>query len=271
MSYDDARMTFTEHLGELRLRIIRAGSAVIIGMVICYIFSNTIFQLVSKPLMALPQKAVAGQTASQGGVTPPVPATPAPGWIAMSPLEGFWVKMRLAGYGGLLIALPYVILQFCGFIFPGLTPKERKAATFLFAGGGCFAVLGVCVAYFFLLPMILPYLTAYLPAGVEQKFGMSQTVNIILMALAGFAVAFQFPMIAWTLVYLGLLTPAILKRYRRVAIIAQACLAALLTPPDPISMLILLIPLTVLYEISIWVSYLIIRRKPVADAPETAG
>ena len=267
MSYEDARMTFTEHLGELRVRIIRSGTAVIIGMVVCYIFSNTIFYLVAKPLMSVTQKT----TVSQTGTPVTTPAPPAPSWIAMSPLEGVWVKMRLAGYGGLVLAFPYIMMQICGFIFPGLTPRERKAATILFVGGGCFAVLGVCVAYFFLLPMVLPYLSAYLPEGVEQKFAMSQTINIILMALAGFAVAFQFPMIAWTLVYLGVLTPATLKHYRRVAIIGQACLAALLTPPDPISMLILLIPLTVLYEISIWVSYLIVRRKEEPIAPEPVG
>ena len=260
MSYDDARMTFTEHLGELRVRIIRAGIGVVVGIVICYIFSNTLFHMVARPL----QKVVAAHGSATGSI-------PSPTWIVLTPLEAFWVKMRLAGYGGLALAFPYILIQICGFIFPGLTPRERRAATILIVGGGCFALLGVCVAYFLLLPVALPALSAFLPEGVVQNFAMGTTVNIILMALGGFAVAFQFPMLAWTLVYLGLLTPATLKRYRRVAIVGQACLAAFLTPPDPISMMIMLIPLTLLYEISIWVSYLIIRRRPDPDAPATAG
>lgn len=252
-------MTFTEHLGELRVRIIRAGIGVVVGIVICYIFSNTLFHWVARPL----QKVIE----THGGTA----KAPAPVWMVLTPLEAFWVKMRLAGYGGLALAFPYILVQICGFIFPGLTPRERRAATLLIVGGGCFAILGVCVAYFLLLPVALPALSAFLPEGVVQNFAMGTTVNIILMALGGFAVAFQFPMLAWTLVYLGLLTPETLKRYRRMAIVGQACLAAFLTPPDPISMIIMLIPLTLLYEISIWVSYLIIRQRPEADASSTAG
>lgn len=272
MSNDEARMTFTEHLGELRLRIIRSAYAVAIGFIICYIFSNQIFAIVSRPLAPFRKTAVAEKppqngtegAAPQTGSTAINPKTPI--WVVQNPLESFWVKLKLAAYAGVILALPYLVYQICGFIFPGLTPTERKVAQFLIGGCAFFVVFGVLVAYFGVFPMILPYLMTWLPEGVQQQFRMNETVSLILMGLLGFAVSFQFPMVVLILVYLGLLSPAALKRYRRVAIIIMAVVAAVLTPPDPISMTMMLIPMIFLYEMSIWMSYLVIRRKRRADS-----
>jgi sec-independent protein translocase protein TatC len=122
--------------------------------------------------------------------------------------------------------------------------------------------LGVGVAYFGVLPFVLPYLLEWIPAWVQVQLRLSETLSIIVHLIFGFVIAFQFPMAALILVYIGLLTPQMLKQFRKIAIVSMAVVAAVLTPsPDPFSMLIMLLPMLFLYESSIWMSYLVIRRK----------
>lgn len=291
MSENEARMTFTEHLAELRVRIIRSAIAIAIGFVICYIFSNAIFDVVSGPLAPQGSGQVSSATPPLGADGKPVvpeappaaPETPPPSmpddttapdepaapdvpapmpvrWFAGNPLEAFLVRLKLAGYGGLVLASPFLIYQICAFIFPGLTPREKKAATFLLSGSSLLGLAGVFTAYFGVFPLIMPYLGSFLPKGVDLQFRMGETVAMILLGMLGFAVAFQFPIVVMVLVFLDLLHPDTLRKYRRVAIPVMAIGAAILTPPDPISMMIMLIPLMLLYEISIWLSYIMIVR-----------
>jgi len=275
LSNEEARMTFTEHLAELRLRIIRAGIAVIVGFIICYIFSDPIFFLLAHPLR--PQKTAAvtegAQSASTQEPTPTAPDAAAPKrpppaiWVTQNPAEAFWVKLKLSAYAGIIVTLPFIVYQLCAFVFPGLKPGERKMVRFLLAGCAGFAVFGVLVAYVGVFPFFLPYLVQWVPEGVQQQFRMNETVSLILMFLLGFAVSFQFPMAVLVLVYLGLLSPGTLKRYRRIAIVVMSIVAAVLTPPDPISMMMMLTPMLILYEASIWMSYIVVRRRRQEEAP----
>jgi sec-independent protein translocase protein TatC len=279
LSNDEGRMTFTEHLAELRVRIIRAGIAVIVGFIVCYIFSNQIFFLIARPLR--PQQGAAVMESGQGGsMQAPAPAAPdtaAPTgpppaiWVTQNPAEAFWVKLKLSAYAGIIVTLPFVVYQLCAFVFPGLKPRERKMVRFLLAGCAGFAVFGVLVAYFGVFPFFLPYLVQWVPEGVQQQFRMNETVSLILMFLLGFAVSFQFPMAVLVLVYLGLLSPATLKRYRRIAIVVMSIVAAVLTPPDPISMMMMLTPMLILYEASIWMSYMVVRRRRQEAASPGSG
>jgi sec-independent protein translocase protein TatC len=278
---NEARMTFTEHLAELRIRIIRAAISVSVAFVICYIFSNQIFTVIKRPLTPLRNAGII--TEQTPGETPkeePAQTAEKPGqgpnqqdpkWTVLNPLEPFLVKLKLSMYAALLLASPFVIYQLCAFIFPGLTPGERKLVRILLFGCAGFAVFGVLVAYFMVFPFVLNYLMAYVPAGVEFQLRMSETIGQILLGLVGFAVAFQFPMVTLSLVYLGLLQPATLKKYRRIAIVVMAIAAAILTPPDPISMLMMFVPMVILYETSIWLSYLVLRRKKAKEAESEGG
>ncbi|MDQ1256550.1 MAG: sec-independent protein translocase protein TatC [Candidatus Hydrogenedentes bacterium] len=242
MSNDEARMTFTEHLGELRTRLVHSAIAVTVGAVVCYAVSNQIFYLIQMPLKGLEDA-----------------------WVALNPMEPIMVKFKIAGYGGILLTSPYLVYQICAFIFPGLTPQERKIARILLFGCCSLAIVGVCIAYFGVFPLIIPYLVGVLtPEGVTNQLRMDETMSFIIKALMGFGVAFQFPMAVLVLVYMGLLTPETLKNYRRVSIVGMAVLAAVLTPPDPGSMMIMLVPLLLLYEGSIWLSYLVVRKKKEA-------
>lgn len=269
MPHDEKRMSFTEHLGELRTRIIRSCIALGVSVFFCYAFSNQIFELLAWPLTPLSAHGVIKIDSEAEGETAeetPLEAAPQKSmngveWTVLNPLEFIVVKFKIAGYGGLLLALPFLLWQLCAFIFPGLYDNERRVVQILIAGCSVLAIVGVGVAYFGVFPLVLPYLLEWIPDWVQVQLRLNETLNIIVFLLFGFAAAFQFPMVVLILVYIGLLTPQALKQYRKVAIVGMAIIAAVLTPPDPFSMLIMLTPLVLLYEFSIWLSYIVIRRK----------
>jgi len=247
-------MTFTEHLRELRSRIIRSLLAVAVGFFICYGFSNTVFYIVARPLHPFSEAGVLSDAT----------------WTTLNPLEGFLVKLKLAAYAGLILALPYVFYQLCAFVFPGLTSREKRMAWVLIGGCSILALGGAAVAYFGVFPLVLPYLLQWTPKGVQVQLRMSETVSLLLKGFLGFAVAFQFPMVVLTLVSLGVLNPSTLRRYRRFAIVAIAIISALFTPPDVLSMVIMMAPLILLFEISVWLSYVVARkRKASAETEES--
>ncbi len=274
MSNDEKRMTFTEHLSELRSRLIYSLAALAASVVICYIFSNFLLEMLGRPLTPLAERGFF--QATDAPATPDAPADPAPPrspgtsaapkWTVLNPLEIVLVKLRLAGYMGLVLAFPFILYQACAFVFPGLRDNERRAALILIYGCSILAAAGVLVAYFGVMPLFMPYVMSFVPDGWEVQLRASETISLILLFLAAFAVAFQFPMAVLILVYMGLLTPATLKKYRRLAIVGLTIISAILTPPDPLSMMIMLIPLFLLYEGSIWLSYLVVWRRKRAGA-----
>ncbi|MFA7692275.1 MAG: twin-arginine translocase subunit TatC [Candidatus Hydrogenedentes bacterium] len=272
MSRDEKRMSFTEHLGELRTRLIRSCVALLAAVIICYALSNQIFSLLSWPLRPLnesgiivtdadPEAITEGADAEAAAAELPQKAIDKVQWTVLNPLEFIVVKFKIAGYGGLLLALPFILWQLCAFIFPGLFDNERRVIQILIFGCSLLALAGVSVAYFGVFPVVLPYLLEWIPEGVLVQLRLNETLNIIVILLFGFAAAFQFPMVVLILVYMGLLTPQGLKQYRKIAIVAMAILSAILTPPDPVSMIVMVTPLVILYELSILGSYLVVRRK----------
>ncbi|GMW02272.1 MAG: hypothetical protein AMXMBFR84_34080 [Candidatus Hydrogenedentota bacterium] len=183
-------------------------------------------------------------------------------WVMQNPLEGFMTQFKLAVLFGIVFASPYIVYQICAFIFPGLTSGERSVAMFLLMGSSSLSLAGVTVVYFFIFPNILPFLLAWTPPGVFLQLRVNETIPFILKSILGFAVAFQFPMVVLLLVYLDLLTTEVLKKQRRVAIVIIFIAAAILTPgADPGSMLMMALPLMLLYEVSIWLSYFVIKRR----------
>ena len=265
---DTERMTFIGHLGELRTRLVRSTIAVFVSIIVCYIFSNSLITFLAEPLMSL---QINETEIEAGADTVPAESNAEADeeesrWTALTPLEPILVKLKISAYAGLLFALPYLIFQVCGFVFPGLTAKERRAAKILLAGCSVLAISGVLIAYWGVLPIVLQYVVAFAPDFVRIQFRLNETLSLIMKALFGFAIAFQFPMIVLVLVYMGLLTPATLKAYRKVAVVGMFVFGALLTPPDPLSMLMLAVPLVLLYELSILLSYLVVRRKQADDS-----
>jgi sec-independent protein translocase protein TatC len=267
-------MTFTEHLRELRDRIIYSGIAVIVAFVLCYMASNYLFFIIAKPLDPLSQSSLVKWIVEVSGTAPEAAVAEEAAehasrataqWVTLNPLEGFLVNFKLAAYFSLLLSLPFILYQICAFVFPGLKESERRMVQWLIAGCSVLGSIGVIVAYFFVFPLVLPYLLRWTPEGVTVQLRMSETINIILIGLVGFGIAFQFPMAVLVLVWLEVLTPESLKQHRKLAIIGLAVISAVFTPPDPISMIIMLVPLALLYELSILMAQLVAKRKTAPD------
>lgn len=312
-------MTFIEHLAELRDRLLWAGGALIVGFIICYIFSNQIFDILRKPLepvkeltrqsqlplalvntiveptpLAIIRNTESGESKTYREGQEIVPgvtleavsddtvvlrnkddfesigkAGQAGGadksglglWTILSPLEWVFIKLKIAGYGGVILALPILLYQACGFIFPGLTTREKRAVKILIGGCSVLVVAGFSVAYFAIFPLVLPYLLNWVPEGMTIQLRANETLSILIKGLLAFSIAFQFPMVVIVLVWMDILSPQTLRDYRKVAVVGLAVASAFFTPPDPISMLIMLVPLYLLYELSILVAIVIVRRR----------
>jgi sec-independent protein translocase protein TatC len=273
---NNAQMTFTEHLAELRIRIIRSVIALIIGIAVCLAFSQQILTIIMHPLLPLQEKGLIVQSpevpgegetpeAAEVGAeeTPEEEGTERadPQVVFLNPIEPFMVYIKLAAYGGIVVSLPFIVYQICAFIFPGLKPRERTAVRIVLVGCSILMVLGVTVAYYGVFPLVFPYLVQYAPSWVAAQYRMNETVDLIIKGLAAFAIVFQFPMAVLALVYLDLLQPASLRRWRKVAVVGIFLISAIFTPPDPFSMLLMAGPLVVLYEGSIWLSYLVVHMR----------
>ena len=246
--------------------MIRSIIAVVIGFFVCYAFSKSIIHALQIPLDEL---GVIQAPAASG-------AEPAPAenerpfiWMVTTPFEGFMVQLKISAYAGIVLALPVIIYEICAFVFPGLTGTEKRIVRIMLFGGVTLAIVGVGVAYFAVLRTAMPGILAYVPEGVKVNLKLSETLSIILQVLLAFGLAFQMPMIVLVLVYVGLLTPAALKAYRKFAIIGIFVFAAVLTPPDVASLIMMAVPLVLLYEFSILISHVVVRRK--AKAAVAAG
>ncbi len=263
-------MTFTAHLGELRNRMLYSMGVLIVMFFVCYALSDYIIAAVASPLLDtdVPVEET-GVAPEADGDAPVETAEEEPEqieWVTLTPFENIFVKLRFSVYGALVIAFPFIVYQICAFVFPGLKPNERKIVQFALYGCAVLSVTGAAVAFFLVIPTVLQYLMQFTPEFVSPQFRLSETLSVILRLVLVFALVFQFPMAVLILVYMGLLTPEALKRNRRVAIIGMFVGAALLTPPDPLTMLLMALPMLLLYEFSILVSYAVVRRKKKAQA-----
>lgn len=280
----EARMTFTEHLGELRTRIIRAGIATLVAMFLAYAVGAYIEDALMWPIVGYMaddeqhidrgsgqsapsegEEGVKNNAAASGGekavdARPPASRRVRQQWTNI--LAPVLLRLKIAAYAGFLLASPYILYQICAFIFPGLKPNEKRAVRILLTGGSMLAVAGVCIAYFGILPVVIPYLLdVFISPEIELNLRRDETIPTIVKIMTGFAIAFQFPMVVLVLVYLDLLSPQALKKFRKIAIVILAVVAAVLTPPDVFSMMVMLVPLLILYEASILLSYLVVRSK----------
>lgn len=238
---DDKRMTFTEHLGELRVRLIRIIVGIGIVFVVCFYFWDKLFAMLSYPLQ------------SKGMEIP---------WITNNPLESMNVALRLSGTFAAILCAPHILYEICAFVFPGLKPKEKRLALTLIVGCSVLAVAGAAVAYFLVSPQLIGLMNQWTPEGVKQQLQMSPTIAFEIFLLLAFSVAFQFPMVVLILVYLGIVSQQALRTYRRYAFVLLAIAAAALTPTtDPFSFAAMWVPLVLMYEACVWIAYVIDRKK----------
>jgi sec-independent protein translocase protein TatC len=234
---NDVKMTFTEHLAELRVRLVKGLIAIAVFAVFGYIFRTQILYVIKKPL----------------GNTVPL--------HAFDLFEPFFASLRIAGYTGLFFGLPFLVYQIMMFCLPALKPNEKK----VIVGGlicGIFLLYGgIIFAYMFILPLLIPQLSGFFTTGVEQTFSLKMYIDKIFRFIIAFGLGFQLPIILVILVRVGIVSVQSLRKNRKYMIIGIFVISAILTPPDVFSQCLLALPLLILYEASIWVSAFLERGR----------
>lgn len=277
-----SRAPLMDHLIELRGRLIVCVVAFIIAFFGCFYFAAQIQLILIHPFQA----AAAMHAASGGGhhvnpfdliaVTAGLKPVPAGGQevvqlIATAPLEQLFTKMKIAGFGAVVVAFPVLAWQLYKFVAPGLYRNEKGAfLPFLLAAPFLF-LLGAALVYFVMLPFVMWFSLGQQVAGDGVSVALlpkiSEYLNLVTALLLAFGLCFQLPIVMTLLGLAGIISSKVMAEGRRYAIMAVVVLAAVVTPPDPISQLMLAIPLVLLYEISIWCVRLIeLRRKKADDA-----
>jgi sec-independent protein translocase protein TatC len=248
-----------EHLIELRQRLMRAFVAIFIAFVVCFYFADDIFNL-----LIVPYERAAGTEREIR-------------LIYTAPQEYFFTQMKLALFGALFLAFPVIANQIYKFVAPGLYRNERTAfLPFLIATPILFA-LGAMLVYFAVMPLALSFFLSMEQTGgqgratIELLPKVNEYLGLIMTLIFAFGLVFQLPVVMTLLGRAGLVTSETLKSRRKYAIVIAFIVAAILTPPDPISQLGLALPTLALYEISIQAVRLIERSRAAAAAKAAAA
>jgi sec-independent protein translocase protein TatC len=251
----DDVMTLTEHLGELRVRIIRCVLAIAVFAIIIVAFYNPVLDFLRAPYDRLCQS----KGAEFCGIS--VNAEGDPTLFVFDPTEGLTTRLRVAGYGGVVLAMPVILWQIWRFIVPALHAKEKRyAIPFILTSVSLF-LLGGFLAYA-TLEKALEFLISWSGDDVTQAFQISKYIRLVILMVAAFGVGFQFPVLLVFLQLVGVITPQQLLGGWRYAILGIVVVAAVITPSgDPISLLALAAPMLVLYFVAIGIGIIFQRRR----------
>jgi len=232
---NEKEMPFLEHLEELRWRVFKALIAVFVLVLVCWGLSDYLLEILRYP---------------GNQIEPP---------LKMQVLKiqtVFMTKLEIAVVAGVILALPVIIYQIWQFVAPGLLKNEKKFLPIVILSTlGCF-IIGALFAYFIIIPFALQFFLDLAPADIENNIALDFYIGFLLRIIVVFGIVFELPIISIILTKMGLLSPQFMRKYRRHAIVGAFIIGAILTPPDPSTQIMLAIPLILLYELSIWLSYL---------------
>ena len=254
MSQDDINASeapLIEHLIELRSRLIYCVVGFMAAFFISFYFSSDLLHL-----LVLPFKWGTGQDVSL---------------ISIKLLGVFLVKLKIAFFGGLFIGFPLIATQIYRFVAPGLYKHEKAAFLPYLIATPVFFILGASLVYFFLLPVAIKFFTALAgTSGVTLMPDIEAYLDFVMMLMLAFGLCFQLPVVLTLLGQIGIVSYDMLKSGRKFAVVGVFIVAAILTPPDPISQVCMAVPLMALYELSVQAVRIIDIRRKKREAAEDA-
>ena len=238
-SHDSKKMTLIDHLEELRWTFIRCFLAIAVCAIPSGIFWRRIFELFAVYPLRLSE---------------PIPI------IYTAPADGVMLSIKIALTGGFILAIPYIFWQVWRFVAPGLYKRERKVIlSIVVASTVCF-ISGFALCYY-LLPLVMKFLTGFADGLIEPYFRIDEYLDFLIKMSIAFGISFELPVVAFVLTRLGVIDHRTLIRHFRYIIVGIFILAALLTPPDILSQVLLALPLLVLYTFSILIAYIVKKEK----------
>jgi len=242
-----AQETFVSHLIELRGRLIRAMLAVLAALVVLLIWpgAGTIYDFLAHPLMeALPQGT---RMIATGVITP------------------FLIPLKVTTLAAFMLALPYVLYQAWAFVAPGLYEHEKKLALPIIIAGTLLFMMGVAFCYYFVFGRVFTFISEFAPKSITPAPDIEAYFSFVLTMFVAFGVAFEIPVVVVVLVRAGIVDVQKLSEVRPYVILGSSVVAAVVTPPDAVSMLALLLPMCILYEVGIVFARFMVRSKPVPE------
>ena len=223
----EVEMTFVEHLEELRWRLLRSLAAVVVGAALALVEVRPLVRLLELPARGMR-------------------------FLQLAPGEFLLVSLKVAGYAGLVLALPYALYEALGFVLPGLTRRERRLVAPAVAASAALFFAGLAFAWWALLPAALRFLISYGADVVEPIWSIERYLDFVLLLMVATGLAFQLPVLLLLLGLLGLVTAPVLLAAWRPVVLAAAVAAAVLTPStDPLTMLLLAGAITLLYGVGV--------------------
>ena len=257
----DEKMPFTEHLTDLRKRIIVSLAALLIGFIACFSYSEEIFEVLILPLKS---------EMSFSMHSPFVSLIPSkiknPSLVFLAPAEAFWMHLKVSFVAGLVLSLPIILHQFWKFISPGLLLKEKKYIGPFVVSASLLFLVGALFCFLLVLPFAMGFLLTYKTGSMTPMLSVGNYVDFCLKFILAFGAVFELPIIIVLLTRMGIVTPKTLAKNRKYAILIAFIIAAILTPtPDAFNQTLMAVPMIVLYEVGILVSRLFVRKK-IEDA-----
>ena len=251
-----------EHLVELRQRLIWSLVGFFLAFLLCFFFAKELFNLLVQPF----QWATEWAGLDKGRVN----------LIYTAPQEFFFTQIKLGMFGGLVLAFPVIATQIYKFVAPGLYRNERRAFLPFLVWSPILFVMGGALVYFFFMPMVMWFFLAMQQIGPDQEVTIellprvSEYLGLIMMLILAFGLVFQLPVVTTLLARVGLLSAQTLADKRKWAIVIAFIVAAVITPPDPVSQIGLALPTILLYEISIFLCRRIEKSRLAEEAAREA-
>ncbi len=235
--------SFGEHLDDLRAMLFKTLAALFVGFNICLVFANRLLFLLEQPLYQ-------------------VIAKPDRFLQSLNVTDSFTLAMKMAFYGGLVLTMPILLYFIAQFVLPALKPREKKLLLPVCFFGALLFLAGVALCFFWIIPQTLKAFIKYSEwMNIEPHWTVGSYVEFVTQFMLAMGLTFEVPLVLLVLVQLDVVSAPTVRKGRKVFIAVAVIISAVIAPPDPLSMVLMALPLIALFEVTIWVAWLLDRRK----------